>query len=136
MKKLDKEQMCVCNFEKSLLFFLNIFLLEKYSTNNPKENIFCNKTKLLWRIADTLHSLQTHIYVLRKTLQKRNFRKTSFDLGPTSLEGIAKLDTIHEQFTWQIFNTFFSDSIWHMNFEEIINFKPQMIKLNRKVIIS
>ena len=78
----------------------------------------------------------SYIYVLRKTLQKRNFRKTSFDLGPTSLEGIAKLDTIQEQFTWQIFNTFCSDSIWHMNFEEIINFKPQMIKLNRKVIIS
>ena len=64
---------------------------------------------------------------MKKTLQKQNFRLTSFDLGELDLqevsnfEGIAKLGAIWEQFAWQIFNSFFmfSNNIWSMNFQEI-----------------
>ena len=47
-------------------------------------------------------------------------------VDPGSLEDLAKLYTIREQFAWKIFVSFslkmFSNNIWSVNFEEIINF--------------
>ena len=51
------------------------------------KSFFCviiPKQKLFWRIADTLFQ------ILRKNLQKQNFRQISFDLGQLELLEVSR----------------------------------------------
>ena len=96
-----------------IFFSLNIFLIL-----NTK--LFCNKWLSINIKTEAFLENREHIIleanilfkILRQTSQFQTHLIWFRTIGaPKSLEGITKLDTIREQFAWQIFNSFFMKNV-------------------------
>ena len=104
MQKLDQEEKCVLDFDKTILFSSY-----EYFCRGTKEKIvgyLSNKTKT----GAFLENRRNNFSDIEKNFPKTKFQ-TNFiwfrAIGaPRSLEDIGKLGTIWEQFAWQIFSSF------------------------------
>ena len=89
------------------------FIFQQWKST-PFINNFVTSFSLVFINLFTKTKLQTNTFWMKTAV------------NPGSLEDLAKLYTIRGQFAWQIFVSFslkmFSNNIWSVNFEEIINF--------------
>ena len=116
----NKEQKCVRDFGKTVFIVKLWILLKKHSPGHWGKNLLlCKKPKrkLLRESRASFLDIEINFSNTKFWANLIWFRRAGV---PESLENIAKLDTISEQFAWQIFNSFLckliSDYIRCMNF--------------------